>query len=603
MFKISVFPLLGGTRIVKILIIVILVTPLPAISDTSLIHNVGKVQMVVSDWGAFCLLDNNQVYPNFVYSGKAYLDPFSEIWVGNAQGNVASAYDNAGDADNIPVPGEWMPTTPNGGVSYVSDNPQSNQTIHAQYSPDRYRDFPYKITLDQYTYAWDSTIYPNDDEYIMVKLVLTNRGNTEIKDFYIAVQTNWDVDFNDWEDDLVDWDAQRQTGFAYDSNGSETTQVGLALISGKFASHNIVDVSQWVYLDSDRSMLMSNGEIDNVQTIKSKSCNYLNVISTGPYNISAGGSVSVVYALVIGQNLNDFRANVDSAIARAITPAKLTVSPNKQSVSLSWSQSISPDVVTYKIYRSKVSGSGYSQIAQVPVDNNSYDDNSVDKGSLSYYVVRGVTANGRESGYSNEVSSAPGVAPQSPSNLTIKTDASSKPLLHWEGINDSEITGYRIFRNSTGSIPWTPIATVDKSVQFFIDDNTYAGNTYYYTVSSVNLYNWISDYSNVVSINFPAPIKPASDLKTVKVVPQPCIGLSTIKFTNLTPMANIRIYTLDGKLIKTIYHVNNTNEEEWDLQSDSGTPLASGMYIYHIESFKPEEASKFTINGKFAIIK
>jgi hypothetical protein len=68
-------------------------------------------------------------------------------------------------------------------------------------------------------------------------------------------------------------------------------------------------------------------------------------------------------------------------------------------------------------------------------------------------------------------------------------------------------------------------------------------------------------------------------------------------------MANIWIYTLDGKLIKTIYHVNGTNEEEWDLQSDFGTQLASGVYIYHIESFKPEEASKFTISGKFAIIK
>jgi flagellar hook assembly protein FlgD len=89
----------------------------------------------------------------------------------------------------------------------------------------------------------------------------------------------------------------------------------------------------------------------------------------------------------------------------------------------------------------------------------------------------------------------------------------------------------------------------------------------------------------------------------VKVIPQPCVGLSKIKFINLTRTANIRIYTLDGKLLKTIYHFNGASEEEWDLQSDAGTTLASGMYIYHVESFKPEEASKFIINGKFVIIR
>jgi len=582
-------------------VIIIMILPISAFADASLLHNVGKVQMAVSDWGAFCEIDNNQIYPNFIYSGKAYLNPFSEIWVGNAQGHIASAFDNAGDINNTPVFGEWIPTAPNGGVSYVSDNPQSSQTIHAQYSPDRYQDFLYRITLDQYSYEWDSSTYPNDDEYVMLKLVLTNHGNTEINDFYIAVQTNWDVDYNDWKDDLFDWDTQRQTGFAYDSDGSEPVYVGLSLISGKFASHNIVDISNWIYLDSDRLTLMSNGEIDNLQTIKAKPGEYLNVISTGPYTISAGNSVSVIYAFVIGQNQKSFLTNVDSAISRAITPAKLTATPNEQSVSLTWSQSISPDVVAYKIYRSKISGSGYSQIAQV--NNNSYEDSSVNKGSLSYYVISGITADGKESGYSNEVSSAPGAAPQSPSNLTIKTDPSNKPLLHWEGINDPEITGYRIFRNSTGIIPWTPITTVGKSVQSFTDDNTYVGNVYYYTVSSVNIYDWVSDYSNIVSINLPGPTKPAGDLKGVKVIPQPCISSSAIKFINLTPMANIWIYTLDGNLIKTIYHISGTAEEEWDLHSDMGIPLASGVYIYHIEAYKPQETSKFSINGKIAIIK
>jgi hypothetical protein len=262
------------------LCLILLLLSYPAFADDSLTHNVGKIEMLVSDWGALTRLEEGAVYPNFVYSGRNYLDPFSEVWVGNSLGYVASAYD--GMPDGSVAMGEWQPTSPSGRVEYITDSPNASQSIRTQYAPDRYNDFPISITVDQYTYAWDSNIYPDDDDYIIMKLVLTNLSGFEIENFFMAIQTNWDVDYNDERDDLVDWDAERRAGIAYDSDGTDPMHFALALVSGELASHNIVDVYTWAFLDFDRSDLMSNGETDDLETIRNVPGNYLNVISTGP---------------------------------------------------------------------------------------------------------------------------------------------------------------------------------------------------------------------------------------------------------------------------------------------------------------------------------
>lgn len=588
-------------KLILFALIIIVISPISAFSDSSLLHNVGKVQMLISDWGAFTMVDSdNNVSPNFVYSGKAYLDPFSDIWVGNSSGNVASAYD--GFEEGITV-GEWIAVETSGVVSYDTDNPNSNQVIHTQYVPDRFNDFPYNISVDQYSYAWNSS-NSSDDDYIIIKLILTNKGLSEIKDFYIAIQTNWDVDYSDWEDDLIDWDAQRQAGIAYDSDESDKTFLALTLINGKLASHNIVDANTWSFFDSDRSKLMANKDIDDINTIGKSPANYLNVISAGPYNIPAGQSVVVIYAFVAGQGIDELRANIDSATNKVITPEKLTAKPNEQTVNLGWSKCISPDIVAYKVYRSKTSGGNYSEIAEVSSVENSYNDTSVDKDSLSYYVVTAIIADGKESRYSNEVASAPGTVPDKPSNLNVKIGDLGKPILYWDAVNNIGVTGYKVFRNSTGIEPLTAIATIDKNSTSFIDDNIYSEGKYYYAIASINAYNWISEYSNIVSITIePSKINPQDNLKNVKIVPQPCRISSDVKFINLTAMATIRIYTLNGELVKTIYHTNNRGEEKFELQNDAGISFASGVYIYQIEAYKPDQADKFIATGKIAIIK
>lgn len=47
--------------------------------------------------------------------------------------------------------------------------------------------------------------------------------------------------------------------------------------------------------------------------------------------------------------------------------------------------------------------------------------------------------------------------------------------------------------------------------------------------------------------------------------------------------ATIKIYTLDGALVKTI-NKNDTKTTfvDWDIKNEKGIPIASGMYLVHV---------------------
>ena len=57
-------------------------------------------------------------------------------------------------------------------------------------------------------------------------------------------------------------------------------------------------------------------------------------------------------------------------------------------------------------------------------------------------------------------------------------------------------------------------------------------------------------------------------------------------FTNLptSGTCTIRVYDLAGQPVKSLYHTNGTQYEVWDLTNNFGLPVASGMYITHIET-------------------
>ena len=88
------------------------------------------------------------------------------------------------------------------------------------------------------------------------------------------------------------------------------------------------------------------------------------------------------------------------------SPASVAISgtgatPTQHSVALSWNASTST-VSGYNVYRSTVSGSGYSKINSSLVGSLNFSDASVQSSQTYYYVTTAVDSSGNESSYSNE---------------------------------------------------------------------------------------------------------------------------------------------------------------------------------------------------------
>lgn len=92
-----------------------------------------------------------------------------------------------------------------------------------------------------------------------------------------------------------------------------------------------------------------------------------------------------------------------------------------------------------------------------------------------------------------------------------------------------------------------------------------------------------------------------SELDQIRVVPNPYVvaaawepknpftngrGPRAVKFINLPQRCTIRIYALDGTLVRTLEHESPINNSiaEWDLLTKDQMDVAYGMYVYHVSA-------------------
>jgi hypothetical protein len=114
-----------------------------------------------------------------------------------------------------------------------------------------------------------------------------------------------------------------------------------------------------------------------------------------------------------------------------------------------------------------------------------------------------------------------------------------------------------------------------------------------YTASGLNggkpMYSWNMDD---IRTQTSSREQLASVLDMINVVPNPYYAFSEyerdrldnrVKITNLPERCTVTIYNVGGKLIRTFKKDNEVTSIDWDLKNAKGIPIASGVYIIHVD--------------------
>jgi hypothetical protein len=68
-----------------------------------------------------------------------------------------------------------------------------------------------------------------------------------------------------------------------------------------------------------------------------------------------------------------------------------------------------------------------------------------------------------------------------------------------------------------------------------------------------------------------------------------------LKFINLPGQCTIRIFTIDGDIVKVIDHVSGDGTETWNMKGDGGREIAPGIYIYQVKTESAERIDRFAV--------
>jgi hypothetical protein len=198
-------------------------------------------------------------------------------------------------------------------------------------------------------------------------------------------------------------------------------------------------------------------------------------------------------------------------------------------------------------------------------------------------------------------------------------------LYMWETVAGNEVKTWRLLLSPPDpvmdttwvdnnmiivEIPVDPILPVDGDIFLISTDKPFRGE---YGDSSYVIMGDIFEFTTQATTIDKKQAK--SVLDQIAVVPNPYMvsatwepkslfstgrGARMVEFIHLPKECTIRIYTVRGYLVDTIYHSKNINDgsEFWDLRTKEGRDIAYGLYIFHIDAPGVGE----TI-GKFAVVK
>ena len=512
------------------------------------------------------------------------------------------------------------------GFAYKPISDQDRYCMYTDFYRRPTRHVPLGIKVIQSSYAWDDTYA---DAITMIEYRIINTTNKSIDSAFVGYFVDADVGpyrISQFErNNFTGYYTNSRTAYIHNPINRGSTPVGVALLSTSRSLDSLRYTFQWYpgpqspSPDAVRYDLLSAGGVEPDEYPALSDTRFL--FGFGPFNIRPAtdphpDTLKVAVAIISGHNLTELQRNASRAldiylnqgIRLPATPPSppLRVEVGFRNVKLDW----------------KWRQGDKEKFGRDDPETNWDTTNQVARWDPDRYRSR------------------PGFA------IPPGIDSTR---------GGRNFEAYRVWRSEHPEYPdpsftlikqFDVIENVD-SARFeydtglkytFTDTNLVRGKTYVYSVTSKSIPNIAyqqlpsGEYvrvpveplesrnaTNAVRIDLPFAV--AKTLGKVSVVPNPYRtdqnytlesggyeGLTSkwderqrrIKFINLPEICTIRVFSLVGDLVKTIEHNGvagsfPVGDEDMLLVSDSNRALASGIYIFTVESNLGAQTGKFVI--------
>ncbi len=194
----------------------------------------------------------------------------------------------------------------------------SNQDGNAKFNDDAAGTNKIGIEISMSSYAFVSLA---DEDYVIMKYRIKNTTASAISNFYAGLFADWDIGANG-DLNKADWDAANQLGYVWRTDNNPSTYVGMSLLSSNNPAYWAIDNDNTVagnpwgiydgFTDQEKFTSLSSG-IGRTQAGVTAGRDVANVIGSGPYNIPSNGEITIAFALIAGDNLNDLKTNAIAA--------------------------------------------------------------------------------------------------------------------------------------------------------------------------------------------------------------------------------------------------------------------------------------------------
>ena len=202
------------------------------------------------------------------------------------------------------------------GINFLTDR-EADRTIYTNYDDDPMGGNKIGIEVSQKTMAWDDA---DRKDFIIMEMSIKNTSGSDINDMSFGVYADWDIDASTSSSNNATYDSTMRTGYVNYPGG---VHAGIHILSDSAFQHYAADnngaggsinLYDGAFTVAEQRATMTGGNARASAGLGDVS----QTVGVRGLNISAGDSIKVAFALVMGDDL----ATITSASAEADTAYK-----------------------------------------------------------------------------------------------------------------------------------------------------------------------------------------------------------------------------------------------------------------------------------------